>query len=290
VPRVQTSRQALWLWLRWSHSARPSGACPTAARSSSAPRRTRRSARSKGILSVAVCVGSNPTGGAGHYWGRFFEQRSKMLKLQHASLTCSSRTKRASSLPIPARSATSLSTLAVHRASKATVRGTVSFTWNNGIAGRPIANGGCPLGGRGWVPAQPPRDGVMAAAGRGSRQRSPRLGRGREPAGRCRASGRASGTGIRPGGHLSLASCPGAVPLWRVRLGCTRLRPPIMVTSVGRTAAGAGAEGVHGFAPVLTSFVGRATALSAVAGLLGDYRLVTVTGPGGSARPGWRVR
>ena len=41
------------------------------------------------------------------------------------------------------------------------------------------------------------------------------------------------------------------------------------------------AAGVHGFAPALTSFVGRAGAVDEVAGLLDDYRLVTVTGPGG---------
>jgi len=50
-----------------------------------------------------------------------------------------------------------------------------------------------------------------------------------------------------------------------------------MVTAVGESAAG----GVHGFASALTSFVGRAGAVSEVAGLLGEYRLVTVTGPGG---------
>jgi len=49
---------------------------------------------------------------------------------------------------------------------------------------------------------------------------------------------------------------------------------------VGRDAAGA-AGGVHGFAPGLTSFVGRAGAVEEVAALLGEYRLVTVTGPGG---------
>ena len=38
---------------------------------------------------------------------------------------------------------------------------------------------------------------------------------------------------------------------------------------------------MHGFPPALTSFVGRAHAVDEVAGLLEEYRLVTVTGPGG---------
>ena len=38
---------------------------------------------------------------------------------------------------------------------------------------------------------------------------------------------------------------------------------------------------VHGFPVVLTSFIGRAGAVHQVAGLLEQYRLVTVTGPGG---------
>ena len=41
------------------------------------------------------------------------------------------------------------------------------------------------------------------------------------------------------------------------------------------------AAGVHGFPVVLTSFVGRAGEVREVAGLLEEYRLVTVTGPGG---------
>ena len=45
-----------------------------------------------------------------------------------------------------------------------------------------------------------------------------------------------------------------------------------------------GARGVHGFAPTLTSFVGRAAVVREVAGLLAQYRLVTVTGPGGSGK------
>jgi predicted ATPase/DNA-binding CsgD family transcriptional regulator len=51
---------------------------------------------------------------------------------------------------------------------------------------------------------------------------------------------------------------------------------------VGESAVGAAtAGGVHGFAPALTSFVGRAAAVAEVAALLGESRLVTVTGPGG---------
>jgi transcriptional regulator with XRE-family HTH domain len=46
-------------------------------------------------------------------------------------------------------------------------------------------------------------------------------------------------------------------------------------------ASPAAAGDVHGFAAALTSFVGRAVAVSQVAGLLDQYRLVTVTGPGG---------
>jgi hypothetical protein len=54
---------------------------------------------------------------------------------------------------------------------------------------------------------------------------------------------------------------------------------------------------VHGFPVVLTSFVGRAGAVHQVAGLLEQYRLVTVTGPGGVGKTrlagevqgGWRA-
>ncbi len=44
------------------------------------------------------------------------------------------------------------------------------------------------------------------------------------------------------------------------------------------------ARSVHGFLPVLTSFIGRAEAVGEVAGLLGEFRLVTVTGPGGMGK------
>ena len=54
-----------------------------------------------------------------------------------------------------------------------------------------------------------------------------------------------------------------------------------MVQIVGEDAAPAVTGGAHGFVPSLTSFVGRAGDAEKVAGLLGEYRLVTVTGPGG---------
>jgi predicted ATPase len=41
---------------------------------------------------------------------------------------------------------------------------------------------------------------------------------------------------------------------------------------------------VHGFPVALTSFIGRAGAVRDVAGLLEEYRLVTITGPGGSGK------
>ena len=46
------------------------------------------------------------------------------------------------------------------------------------------------------------------------------------------------------------------------------------------TSAELAAGGLAGFAPVLTSFAGRAGDLGKVAGLLDEHRLVTVTGPG----------
>jgi predicted ATPase/DNA-binding CsgD family transcriptional regulator/DNA-binding XRE family transcriptional regulator len=51
-----------------------------------------------------------------------------------------------------------------------------------------------------------------------------------------------------------------------------------------QTVSWAAAGGVHGFPAVLTSFIGRAEPLRAVAGLLSDRRLVTVTGPGGAGK------
>jgi len=53
-----------------------------------------------------------------------------------------------------------------------------------------------------------------------------------------------------------------------------------MVTAVERSATGS----MHGFPATLTSFVGRAGVVDEIAGQLGQYRLVTVTGPGGSGK------
>jgi predicted ATPase len=44
------------------------------------------------------------------------------------------------------------------------------------------------------------------------------------------------------------------------------------------------AGGVYGFPAALTSFIGRAAAVRELVGLLEEYRLVTVTGPGGSGK------
>src|SRR5580658_327185 len=57
-----------------------------------------------------------------------------------------------------------------------------------------------------------------------------------------------------------------------------------MVTAVERSAVADEAGGMHGFPAALTSFVGRAAVVHQVAAQLGQYRLVTVTGPGGSGK------
>ena len=55
-------------------------------------------------------------------------------------------------------------------------------------------------------------------------------------------------------------------------------------TDVGQSAITATTGGLHGFSAALTSFVGRAAAISEIAGLLERHRLVTVTGPGGAGK------
>ena len=45
--------------------------------------------------------------------------------------------------------------------------------------------------------------------------------------------------------------------------------------------AGSASAGVHGFTEPLTTFIGRGAEVRELAALLAEYRLVTVTGPGG---------
>jgi predicted ATPase/DNA-binding CsgD family transcriptional regulator/transcriptional regulator with XRE-family HTH domain len=60
----------------------------------------------------------------------------------------------------------------------------------------------------------------------------------------------------------------------------------VLAASRGQAPDGslASAGGMHGFAPALTSFVGRAGSVREVAALVDRNRLVTVTGPGGAGK------
>jgi predicted ATPase/DNA-binding CsgD family transcriptional regulator len=57
-----------------------------------------------------------------------------------------------------------------------------------------------------------------------------------------------------------------------------------MVAVVKRSGVADAAGSVHGFPVALTSFVGRGAAVDEIASRLGQYRLVTVTGPGGAGK------
>jgi predicted ATPase/DNA-binding CsgD family transcriptional regulator len=57
-----------------------------------------------------------------------------------------------------------------------------------------------------------------------------------------------------------------------------------MVAAVERSAVIEAAGSMHGFPAVLTSFVGRAGPVDEIASHLNQYRLVTVTGPGGAGK------
>jgi predicted ATPase/DNA-binding CsgD family transcriptional regulator len=104
---------------------------------------------------------------------------------------------------------------------------------------------------------------------------------GRSVAVACDRAG--GGCGGLDTGHRAGASCSGLAGHWLAcaRLGCSPAVAGGYGTAVGQDAAGAAAGGVGGFLPALTSFVGRAGVVDEVAGLLGEFRLVTVTGPGG---------
>jgi predicted ATPase/class 3 adenylate cyclase/DNA-binding CsgD family transcriptional regulator len=97
--------------------------------------------------------------------------------------------------------------------------------------------------------------------------------------------GEALGFTLVDAGEHQLKDLDRPVRLFRLAAaGLDPLPPP----SGRQRAAGPGAvgeaTGVHGFASALTSFVGRVGEVHALAGLLADHRLVTVTGPGGSGK------
>jgi predicted ATPase/DNA-binding CsgD family transcriptional regulator/transcriptional regulator with XRE-family HTH domain len=80
-----------------------------------------------------------------------------------------------------------------------------------------------------------------------------------------------------------------AEPVTGVFVAAARGRVPaaqalVAVRGQLRGASLAEVGGVHGFVPALTSFIGRTEAVREVASLLDEYRLVTVTGPGGAGK------
>src|SRR6476660_8069928 len=83
-----------------------------------------------------------------------------------------------------------------------------------------------------------------------------------------------------PASWPSAAFGRGCAVAWAV----PQRRAAVMVTAVERSAAADAAGSMHGFPAALTSFVGRAAVVDAIAGRLGQYRLVTVTGPGGAGK------
>jgi predicted ATPase/DNA-binding CsgD family transcriptional regulator len=100
------------------------------------------------------------------------------------------------------------------------------------------------------------------------------------------AAGHFSGSdpAVYPVGLILAASRSGATCGAAVGLACTTAPTAVMVTPVERSAVAETAGGMHGFPTTLTSFVGRAQVVDDIAGQLGDYRLVTVTGPGGAGK------
>ncbi|HEV3289007.1 MAG TPA: hypothetical protein VG123_08440, partial [Streptosporangiaceae bacterium] len=78
-------------------------------------------------------------------------------------------------------------------------------------------------------------------------------------------------------------------------IGPARAQPGPAAPGSGPGGARRIAAGTHGFTAALTSFVGRAAEAAELAGLVDEYRLVTVTGPGGVGKSrlaselAWRV-
>jgi predicted ATPase/DNA-binding SARP family transcriptional activator/DNA-binding CsgD family transcriptional regulator/transcriptional regulator with XRE-family HTH domain len=75
-------------------------------------------------------------------------------------------------------------------------------------------------------------------------------------------------------------SRPGEQLVHRLLIEAMDAQVPAATPGAPRAAAG----GVHGFPAAFTSFVGRAGVVRQVAAMMDRYRLVTVTGPGGSGK------
>ena len=91
-------------------------------------------------------------------------------------------------------------------------------------------------------------------------------------------------TAVQLAGALGLAE---PVRSLFVAAALGRIQAAQVLAAKPRQALGdslASAGGVYGFVPALTSFVGRARSVGEVAVLLDQYRLVTVTGPGGAGK------
>jgi predicted ATPase/DNA-binding CsgD family transcriptional regulator len=91
-------------------------------------------------------------------------------------------------------------------------------------------------------------------------------------------------TAVRLAGALGLAE-PVRTSFVAAALGRIQAAQ-VLAAWAGQPPGGplAPAGGMHGFVPALTSFVGRAGPVREVPALLAEYRLVTVTGPGGAGK------
>ena len=93
-----------------------------------------------------------------------------------------------------------------------------------------------------------------------------------------------TGTAVQLAGALGLAEPVRSLFVAAAlgRIGAAQVLAASRRQAPGKPLAPAGS--MHGFVPTLTSFVGRAEAVSEVAALLDRNRLVTVTGPGGAGK------
>src|SRR5487761_315977 len=89
---------------------------------------------------------------------------------------------------------------------------------------------------------------------------------------------------VRAGSPVTVSSrwLDAVPPSWLAAV--LRPEPAVIVAAVEGSAVAHGAGSMHGFPAALTSFVGRAAVVDQIAGQLGQYRLVTVTGPGGAGK------